>query len=173
MNNKRVIIGSLVTVVAAGTIGVNVTSAYFSGDAARRDVGRSSFERKNSFAFEDVIKNNVIHEGDMTDSDLIALAQQLRIAGKYDQAQMILKDARIESSLHHAREDGARAQVRNAVETGNWTEYQEATAGKSIAKKIDTEEKFNMLIEARELRKEGRFEEAQSIMRDLGLAYHK
>lgn len=173
MNNKRVFIGSLATVFAAGTIGVSVTNAHFSGNNTRRDTDHSSVEQKKLSIFHDVVQNGLTENEFLTNEEIAAItyAYQLRSEGKYDEAREELENAGIENEVQSDYVHVQKASVRDAIESADWSEYQESVEGTAVAKNIDTEEKFMMLVEAYQLRKEGRSAEAQEIMQDLGLAY--
>lgn len=168
MSNKKVIIGSLATVVAAGAIGASVTSAHFNGSGTKREAIRSAVENNDFTAFQEATKDFPRNSIDTVDEfSAIVQAHQLRKEGKQNEARAVLENAGIERPFRKGH--GPRAEVRNAIETGNLAEFQEAAGESRIAKVIDTKEEFNKLVEAHQLRKEGRHDEAREIMQELGI----
>jgi len=61
-----------------------------------------------------------------------------------------------------------QAEVKAAVEAGDYQKFQEATQDKKIAEFIDTEEKFNRMVEAHEAMKSGDHDKAKGIKEELG-----
>ena len=169
MSNKKVIIGSLATVVAAGTIGVNVTNAYLSKNSTKRETTRDAIEKMDFTAFQDVIKDGARLSSVDTEAEFEAIkrAYKLRSESKYEEATMVLHDAGIEADAVSSGD--VRVSVRDAIQNGDWIEFQEATDNKKFGALIDTREKFELLIEAYELQKDGRKDEAQDIMNVLGV----
>ncbi|PID51922.1 MAG: hypothetical protein CR972_04425 [Candidatus Moraniibacteriota bacterium] len=161
-NNKKVIISSLATVVAAGTIGVNVTSAHFSKNGALCD----AIQKKDFVAFQNAANLNS-SDAEAT-FEAIATAHELRKKGKTEKAHAVLSDAGIEL-MQDEEYNTTRADVRNALEDGNWDEFQEVVRGKKCVHIIDTKEKFDTLFEVCELRRNGRSVEAQEVLQDAGL----
>ncbi len=168
MNKKRIIISSFVTVLAVGTIGASFVSANVDKrhervqDAIRNNDFKAFAQAKESCPIAQRIDNK-------KDFEAIKLAHDLRAEGKYKEARNVLEYAGIEHPGRKVMKHKRDVDVRNAIEKGNWEEFTIAARKKAIATKIDTEEKFNLMVEAHELRVEGRYEEAHEIMQDLGM----
>jgi len=174
MNKKKALIGSFATVVAAGAIGVSVTSAHFGSQNENRAAVEDAIRNKNFKAFSAAIAGSPAEENIGTEKAFRAIieAHNLHREGKHKLAKQALEDAGIERPYHKSIH-APRAEFRNAIENGDWAEFQQASQGKQIAKIINTEDKFNAFVEAYELRRNNRYEEANEIMEDLGLKNHK
>lgn len=59
--------------------------------------------------------------------------------------------------------------IRTAVANGDYSVFQEVIKDTPRAHQIDTEKKFNAMREAHQLRSDGKFEEARTMMKDSGL----
>lgn len=59
--------------------------------------------------------------------------------------------------------------VRSAIETKDYEAFKLAVGYTKMAEAIDSEAKFNQLVEAHELREAGKHDEAREIMEELGL----
>jgi hypothetical protein len=165
-NNRRIFISSLVTVVAAGTLGVSFAQANFGSNMRRGDT-ISMIHDNHGY------KNRLITRnpgdglaGQNADFAAITAAQHMRHNGDHGAACRILEDAGIESPESQKR-NTKRCTTKSAIENGSWEEYQKAVASTKMASVIDSEEKFNSLVEAHELRAQGRYKEARDIMREL------
>lgn len=73
---------------------------------------------------------------------------------------------------HMERGDGQHRNVnteaREAVEANNWEAFKAAVKEKFFGKKIESEEDFNKMQRAHQLREEGNHDEAREIMKELG-----
>lgn len=169
MSNKKVLIGSLATFVAAGALGASVTHAHLGKDGKRSEV-RSAIERGDYNAFKDVIGSRLQSRID-SESDFLTIveAHQLRQDGRYKAAHAVLERAGIEHPGHRVKKYRGNGAVREAVESGNWERFREMTKDRGIGKKINTEEKFELFIEAHKLREDGRHDEAKEIFQELGI----
>jgi len=170
---KRVIVGSFAAVVAAGAIGVSVTSAHFSDNAGKRSSVRSAIERNNFTAFQHATKDLPFASKVDTQKefDAITLAHSLRQDNKYKEAREVLERAGIEHP-GHGQMHGPRADVRSALEHDDWAEFQQATKDKRIGNIINTENKFYKMVEAHELHEDGRHDEAREMMHGFGMRGH-
>lgn len=175
-NKKRVLVGSFAAVIAAGAIGVSVTSAHFGPRC------------QNHAAIEDAIRNNNFKAFNATadgcsiadkidtrkEFNAIAIAYDLRHDGKYKQARQVLEDVGIEHPGRKIMRYRRNVDVRDALRNNNWIEFQQVSEGKEIANIINTEDKFNLFAEAHALHRDSRHAEAHEIMKDLGIrAHHK
>jgi hypothetical protein len=169
MSNKKAIISSLATVVAAGAIGVNVANAHIGISSAKREALRHALENNDFAAFHEAIKDLSQFSAIDTEVEFQAIveAYELRQNGHYAKAQAVLESAGIERPFLGT--NTVQPSVRSALGNTDWDEFRAATEGKKIARTINAEERFFMLVEAQTLHKEGRHEEAREIMRELGL----
>jgi len=62
-----------------------------------------------------------------------------------------------------------RDAVKEAIESNSYEAFQAATDGTPLAETINTEEKFNQLVESNNLAKAGSLEEAKAIKEELGI----
>ena len=165
-NNKRIFISSLVTVVAAGSIGVGVAQASYNSnknlrrDAIHRVVEKVQLHEKRSQLIDDKGKF----------FNAISLAHNFRKDGDLEKAQEVLENAGIEhfgKITDDKREH--RLEIKDAIEAGDWDAYQNAVAGKKIAKTVNTKERFGVMQEIRALRRDGRWKESQAIAQEFGM----
>jgi hypothetical protein len=167
---KNILVGSFTAVVAAGAIAASVTNASFDGDEARRNAVERALNSRDADAFHDATQGSTWADNIDTEKefDAIVLAYDLRQNKKYKQAREVLERAGIE---HPGRVGvhGPRVDVRDAVEHGDWHEFQQVSKDKYIGKIINTPEKFSQFVEANELHKAGRHNEARDIIQQLGL----
>lgn len=88
--------------------------------------------------------------------------------GNFDEAQVIFD----ELGIKHPRRDGAMKKnmqaMREVLENEDYDAFLE-TAGERVLEIIDSEEKFNQMVEAHNLMQDGNIEEARAIMEELGL----
>ena len=170
-SNRRIIITSLVTVVAAGAIGVGVAQAKMGNNMRRSD------------AIHTVEQGNDGHRikqycGDLDGSDVdqkntitaITRAHELRRSGDPEGARAILEDAGIECTDHAREYKKIHSSAKDALEQQNWEAYKEHMRGTKMEKIVDTEEKFRTLVEAHALRAQGRRAEARAILGNMRYA---
>lgn len=148
-NNKRIFISSLVTVVAAGTIGISVAQASAHSGTRRAH-------------------NHIVKETDHYDKDRAcapAYEHSDRSLGDHSESVCVSSDMRGVSGQrpHHKKH------YRDAVHKRSWKQYQKAVRGTRMERVIDTEDKFIAYAEAYELHKKGWHDEAREIMRALHL----
>ena len=62
-----------------------------------------------------------------------------------------------------------KAKIHSIIEADDYEAFAEAVEGTPMAGIIDSEEKFNILVQAHSLREEGNHEEARELMSELGL----
>ncbi len=163
-NNKRIFISSLVTVVAAGSIGVGVAQASFHNN---KNLRRDAVHR--------VVEKEKLHENqhrliDFSTSktfDAIHVAHNFRKMGDFEKAREVLENAGIERSENMPHKIRNQSEIKDIVAAGDWDAYQTAIVGTRMADVINTREKFDLMREMQDLRKDGRWEEAQEIARQL------
>ena len=115
---------------------------------------------------------------DLSISQIEALEEshKLREAGDFDAARTIMEEADIDrdtmheirSAMHEYRME-MRDVIKEAVENNDYEAFKTAIADSPLADKISSEEDFSKFIEAHELMTEGQFEEARTIMTELGI----
>jgi hypothetical protein len=114
---------------------------------------------------------------DLDDSEISALEKvdEIREAA-HTEAKAVLEAAGIDNermheihnALHKARA-ASHEGVRTAIEAHDYEAFQAAIAGSPLADTITSEEKFERLVEAHELRKSGDNAAARAIMDELGI----
>jgi len=176
-NKKRVLVGSFAAVIAAGAIGVSVTSAHFGPRCQNHAAIEDAIKNNNFKAFNAAIDDGCFIADKINtkkEFNAMAIAYDLRHDGKYKQARQVLEDVGIEHPGRKIMRYKKNADMRDALRNNNWTEFQQVSEGKEIANIINTEDKFNLFAEAHALHRDGRHAEAHEIMKDLGIKeYHK
>lgn len=170
-SNRRIIITSLVTVVAAGAIGVGVAQAKMGNNMRRNDAIHTVEKEDNSHRM-----NKYCRDLDGVDADqqntiaAITQAHQLRRSGDLDGARAVLEDAGIECADYIREHKKIRSGAKDALEQQNWEAYKEHVRGTKMEKIVNTEERFKTFVEARALRLQGRRAEARAILGDMRYA---
>ncbi len=169
-NKKNILVSSFVTVVAVGTIGVSVANANFNPKNQRQTSAHEALKNNDLKTFKEVMGDcPMAQQVDTTkDFEAMTLSYNLRQEGKYKEASEVLQRVGIEHP-GHINNYGPQADIRNAIENNDWMEFQEATENKNVGNIINTQEKFDALVEAHELRNDGRSEEADEIIKELGV----
>lgn len=121
---------------------------------------------------------NILGRAGLSEKQVGAIqeAQQLRMAGDVDAARNILAEAGITEdellSIHHAARE-AQAEMRAALQAGDYEAFKLAVADGPLADIITTEDDFEQFREAHRLRHEGEFKESQLLLQELGLDVDK
>jgi hypothetical protein len=113
----------------------------------------------------------------LTDTQESALEEAFKIREEAEaEARGVLTAAGIDDEtlrdVHLALRKAQRSQheaMRAAVESNDYAAYVAAVEGMPMAQVIDTEAEFADLVEAHELREDGKFEEARAILDKLDL----
>jgi len=116
---------------------------------------------------------------DLTNDQVSALEEvhELRADGA-DRAEIkaVLEDADIDKEkirevrkASHEYKKEKHQEVKTAIEAGDYEAFKNVVEDSPLAEKIDSESKFEKLIEAHELRESGDKEGAQEIMSELGI----
>lgn len=74
-----------------------------------------------------------------------------------------------ERFAHHEEREQEREKIRTAVESGDYAAFQAAAVNSPLEGKIDSQAKFDKLVEAKKLRESGDHEGAKAIMDELGI----
>lgn len=114
----------------------------------------------------------------LTNDQVIALeeAHELKIGGAdRDEIKLILENAGLDKEVmkeihkvSHAERAEHRKAIKAAIDSEDYEAYLEAVADTPRADLIDSESKFEKLVEAHQLREAGNHEAAKEIMEDLG-----
>ena len=105
-------------------------------------------------------------------------AHELHMLGKDDEARKLIEDAGIETlgfksmkerGEHRKQGEERMERFKTLIEQDDFESFQNLVAGTPMSDIIDTEEKFEALVQAHELRLEGKHEEARDILEDAGL----
>jgi hypothetical protein len=135
---RKIFMSSLVTVIAAGAIGVNMAQASYMG------VKNTKYGNVRS---------------EMVAQKYCTIQQSIATRDAQDRECNVV--------LYPQRD--RRTVLKNAVDTYDWLAYRSASKGTRKVAVIDTAEKFAQLIEARDLHRQGRHEEAREITQKLGI----
>jgi hypothetical protein len=108
-------------------------------------------------------------------------AHELHMLGKDDEARKLIEDAGIETlGFRGMKERGERGEHREQgeermerfktlIEQDDFESFQKMVAGTPMADIINTEEKFEALVQAHELRLEDKHDEAKEVLEDAGI----
>lgn len=116
----------------------------------------------------------ILERANLTEEQRSALevAHELREEGNLDGARDVLMEAGFDEdtllSIHRAGHE-VHEEIKAAIEAEDYDAFLVAVEGTPMADEIDTEDKFMQLVEAHQLREEGDFEAARTIMDELGL----
>ena len=114
----------------------------------------------------------------LTTSQIEALEEShdLREAGDYYAARAVMEEADIDkdtmkeirSAMHKYRME-MRDAIKTALENNDYEAFKTAIVDSPLAEKITSEEDFKQFVTAHELMTEGKFDEAHTIMTELGI----
>ncbi len=174
-NKKRVLVGSFAAVIAAGALGVSVTSAHFGPECQNHAAVEEAIRNNNSKAFRAPAKKRSRADKLNTRKEFSAIttAHNLRRDGKHKQARQTLEEIGIEYPGRNTRKHKRDANIKGAIEKNNWTQFKQMSEGKRIGNIINTRDKFELFVEAHELHQMNRHAEAHQIMSRLGLHHKK
>lgn len=102
-------------------------------------------------------------------------AHELHKQGKDEEAIELLEEAGIELpdpkefKERHGERKAHMEKFKTLIEQDDFESFQDLVAGTPMADIIDTEEKFEALVQAHELRIEGKHDEAKEILEEAGL----
>ncbi len=116
----------------------------------------------------------ILQKAGLTEEQIEAFesARELRDTGDFKAARDALLDAGVDEatmeSVHkaiHMQRDA----IHDAAEAGDYEAFKTAVAGTPLAEAINSEEDFKKFIEAHNLKEEGKWSEAKSILDELGI----
>jgi hypothetical protein len=175
MNNttKIALLAVMLTTLIAGTQAVSADdhSQEFDREAHKQihEQVHAALEVGDYQAFKEATADSP--RADITEDQFNTLieAHELREAGNHEGAKALLDEAGIERPKHKDRgqhKGPKNEEARAALEAGDYQAFQEATADGPRAN--ITEDQFNVLIEAHELREAGDNEGAKSLLEEAG-----
>ncbi len=172
-NKKKVLVGSFAAVIAAGALGVSVTSAHFGPECQNHAAVEEAIRNNNSKAFRASAKKRSRSDKLNTRKEFsaIATAHNLRREGKLKQARQTLEEVGIEHPGRDMRRYRRGANIKDAIENNDWNEFKQISENKKIGNIINTRDKFELFVEAHELHQMNRHDEAHQIMDTLGLRH--
>lgn len=137
--------------IAAAAFAVTATGVYAQGNAEK-----------------------ILERANLSEEQKSALsaAHELRKAGDTDAARDKLIEAGVdEGTLHALRSAGheVHAEIKAAVEAGDYEAFKAAAEGTPMEEQITSQDLFDSLVEAHNLREDGDYEGAREIMDELGL----
>ena len=144
MKKKKIIIGSLVTFL---TLGAGLTSVYaFQGGFGPSEEERT--EMKKAIENNDFEAWKNLKESKLTKENF----SKMRV-------------------MHQDKE-----KMKEAIKSGDYSAFEEAIKDSPMQDKLGgkiTEENFDKFVEMHNLKKEGKYDEAQAIAEELGFEKHK
>lgn len=103
-------------------------------------------------------------------------AHELHMQGKDEEAKELIEEAGIElpefRAQHKKHNDNREKRIekfKTLIEQDDFESFQNLVAGTPMSNIIDTEEKFEALVQAHELRIEGKHDEAKEILEAAGV----
>jgi hypothetical protein len=179
-DKKSVVAGSILTVLAGTALGVSISQANaFWGQGKNQEV-QEALELGDYNAFQEARKDVVCPMNkEISEEDFSKMQEMhtLRAEGKFEEAQALREELGLPDRGGKGMNGGGkfsenRQTVYDAVETGDYEAWKEAM-GDRPGKSGFTEEDFQKLTQAHQLRESGDYESAQSIMNDLGMGMGK
>ena len=116
----------------------------------------------------------ILERAGLSDAQIEAFetARELKEAGDRKAARDVLLEAGVDEdvlkSVHKAMHE-VRDAIYDAVEAADYGAFKVATAGTPLAEAVDTEEDFKKFLEAHALKEAGKWNEAKTILDDLGI----
>jgi len=176
--NKKLILGGAVGLAAATTIGV--ASAYQGSGFGKgpnfppekHDQIVKAVESNDYNAWKELVAGRRVTEV-INEENFSKFAEMHNLIkeGKYEEAGKIREELGLKMKRGFKAEN--RLEKRKAIEESDYNAWKELVAGRRVAEVIDSEDKFNKLVESHNLIKEGKYEEAREIRESLGLKHHR
>ncbi len=160
--NKKKVIPTLALIgLTLGATGVTAAEVAKSSRSIR-----SEEHSRHKGELEDILKN-------LTDGqrDALEKAHVLRMSGKHAEAKSVITSAGIvlpeikDPEQHKER----KRHFDELIESNDYEAFRQKVAETPMADIIDTQEKFDALVESHELRDEGRYEEAKEVLENAGI----
>ncbi|MBD3244457.1 MAG: hypothetical protein GF335_00500 [Candidatus Moranbacteria bacterium] len=178
LKNVHIGLASLgaVTIIALGAA-YKVKADQPQGQNNDRGLIRESIEQKDYESFVQAIDKQIEELSSLKSRENFEKLQQaheLRQSGDYEQAREIIQEMGIDfprmgKGIGIKNRVGNHRELRQIIEQGDYEKFQEAVQDKKISEIIDSQEKFEKLVKAHNLREKGDHEQAQEIMDELGL----
>jgi hypothetical protein len=105
--------------------------------------------------------------------EILQEIRELKQNGQYEEARELAEDANL--PMRKGRKAPSeemqkhREQMHSIIESGDYQAFLDAVEDTPMVDIIDSEDKFNILVEAHELRESGDFEGAKELMFEAGL----
>lgn len=167
-STKTILLGGAIGVLSVASLAT--ASAHFGGNSEQRDAVNAALESNDYAAFQELTKDSKRGE-EITSQEAfnkLAQAHALQVSGDAEGAKALREELGIKG---HGGRGGAdrNPETHEAVTNDDFAAFQSATAGKEIGESIDTQAKFDQLVQANALRKAGSHDESKAIMDELGL----
>lgn len=117
----------------------------------------------------EIVKRKPMQYLTTTQQEILEEAHELHKQGKKEEARELIDSAGIEfpERKHDKREHMKK--FKTLIEQDDFESFKTLVAGTPMEEIIDTEEKFEALVQAHELRIEGKHEEAKEVLQDAGI----
>lgn len=162
--NILVIAGAVGTMSLVAISGVN---ASFDEERMNND-GRHAMQERSEWGE----KNKGSMKGEKSEKRNISQEQRMRYREQVNQNENGEKPPKRYAKRHMEREGSdhrnVNTQAREAVEMNNWEAFKAAIKAKFFGEKITNESDFDKLQKARQLRKDGKHDQARVLMEELG-----
>lgn len=120
------------------------------------------------------VGTNYLVQAGLSQSQVEAFTQarELRLKGKSDEARDLLLEAGLDEEALASLKAAAKAAheaMHTAIESRDFSAFRLATEGTPLYDIITTEDDFELFVEAHEMRRDGRYDEAREIFDELGV----
>ena len=179
-DKKSVLAGSLFTVLFGTTLGVTISQADASWGKNGNQEVRNALESGDYGAFQEARENvSCPMNKEVSEEDFVKMQEMhaLRAEGSFEEADALREELGLSERGGRGMHKGGqfsenRQAVYEAMESGDYTAWKEAMGDRPGGATL-TEEDFQKLSQAHQLKKDGDVEGAEIIMEELGLGMGK
>lgn len=179
-DTKSIFAGSILTVLAGTVLGISATQvdAFFpKGEKSEsREAVRSAIESGDYNAFLKARENvSCPMHKDISEEEFLKMQKMhtLKKEGKFEEAEALRKELGLperdgRGGMGKMKSSQERQAIYNAMESGDFNAWKEAMGDRPMAQTM-TEENFQKLRQAHEMKKNGNHEGARALMEELGM----
>ncbi len=160
--------------VVVGAVAVTTATAFAAGgtNSENRDAVHAAIESGDYSAFVELVPENSrmlesINEGNFS---LLQEAHELKESGDFEGAKEIMDELGIRPHGHRGKGPMMEnhEEVKSAIESGDYEAFLEAVSEDSPFGEEMSEEKFQIMVQAHELKESGDYEAARELMEEAG-----
>lgn len=159
MNRKRIFGVMAIFIVVASIATVSAFQGKFSGmDTAGRDNIINAIKAKDFNAWKEAM------------SDLLTQENFNKIVENQDAMSQRHGNMSEKRGAMSSERGAFNEQMNKAIKEGNYEAWKEAAVNTPIISKIDNEDKFKILVQLHQAKKDGAFEKVKELSEQLGLS---